>query len=45
MYTLTVKIRIKEKNETTLPSLLYWKHLRNLESTDLNLLGKKCIAW
>ena len=31
--------------ETALSSLLYEKHLRNLESRDLNLLKREHIVW
>ena len=35
----------KEKLETALSSLLYQKHLRNLEGRELNILKNEYIVW
>ena len=38
-------MRIKDKLEPTLLSLLYYKNLQNLVGRALDLLGKECILW
>ena len=45
MYTLTIKIRIKENILDCLIFTVIVKDLGNLELRDLNLLGKECMLW
>ena len=37
--------KLKQRLEAALSSLRYWKHIRNLEGRDLNLLGNECKVW